>query len=372
MWRASNDNPAKAPANDAEKVKAYEDLIQEAFTKGTKLIGKIKSGPDKKGLYRVFVEGHGDLVVPSQVEEDLKKDDEVLVIEGKFIYEHLSHELKIVIEEYDFDGIQWSEIGGLSAQIEKIKQIIEGPINNKQLYEDFNMNPLKGILLYGPPGTGKTLIAKAVASYILADKTVTKDNFIYIKGAELLNKYVGESEAKIRAIFDKARKHSVATNAPCIVFIDEAEAIMPKRGSRISSDVEKTIVPTFLAEMDGLNKDNPFIILATNIPESLDEAIVRPGRIDLHIPINRPNKEETKEIFDIYYAKTLCIDKVEDLSNASTNLLFAEEHLINDVSGASIKNIVQQVTLTALTRFSNSQENKGILTADVESTFNLL
>lgn len=371
MWTASKENKA-VPANDAERVKAYEDLIEEAFIKGTKLIGKIVSGPDNKALYRVLIEGHGEVIVPSKIEKELKKGDEVLVIEGKFIYEHLSHELKIVIEDYDFDTIDWSEIGGLSTQVEKIKEIIEGPINNKDLYSDFNMKPLKGILLFGPSGTGKTLIAKAVASYILSDKKVTKDNFIYIKGAELLSKYVGESEAKIRAIFDKARKHTKETNTPCIMFIDESEAIMPRRGSRTSSDVEKTIVPTFLAEMDGLNKDNPFIILATNLPESLDEAIIRPGRIDLHIPINRPNREETKEIFDIYYKKTLCIDKIEDLSNKSTHLLFSNEFLTADVSGASIQNIVQQVTLAAITRFSSTQKDKGILLLDVDSTFNML
>jgi len=201
--------------------------------------------------------------------------------------------------------IEWSDIGGLQEAKQQMIEAIEMPFINEKVYKFYHKKPIKGILLYGPPGCGKTLLAKAAVTalakmYKVKSTQALQSGYIYVKGPEILTKWVGESEAIVRQLFARARKHKEKYGYPAVIFIDEAEAILRKRGSGISSDVESTIVPMFLAEMDGLQDTGAIVILATNRPDMLDPAIVRDGRIDRKIKITRPDAVSTSEIFKIH------------------------------------------------------------------------
>src|SRR3989338_3799995 len=208
--------------------------------------------------------------------------------------------------------ISYENIGGLSPQIANIKENIELPFTpiGRAQYIKMKLTPPKGVMLFGPPGCGKTLIAKAIARSIadrLSKETGenVKGFFINVKGPEILNKYVGESERKIREIYLKA-KEKASSKSPVIVFIDEADSVLRTRGAGISSDVEITIVPQFLAELDGVETiENVITILASNRHDLIDPAVLRPGRIDLKIKIDRPDKCGAAEIFAIYATPTL-------------------------------------------------------------------
>ena len=199
-------------------------------------------------------------------------------------------------------GIEWKDIGGLKEAKEELKESVELPHQKPEIFAHYGKKPIKGVLLYGPPGCGKTMLGKATATSIakVSKTEESKTGFIYIKGPEILDRYVGVAEATIRQVFNAAREHRKMFGYPAVVFIDEADAIMQKRGSGISSDVEKTIVPMFLTEMDGLDNSGALIILATNRSDSLDPAIVRDGRIDRKILVGRPDVKGAIDIFKLY------------------------------------------------------------------------
>lgn len=203
--------------------------------------------------------------------------------------------------------VSYADIGGLDDQIEQVRDAIELPFTYPQLFKAYDLKPPRGILLYGPPGCGKTLIAKAVASSLSAGRPGEKTYFISIKGPELLNKFVGETERHIRAIFSRAR--SLARNdVPVVVFFDEMEALFRTRGTGISSDVETMIVPQLLAEMDGLEAlENVVVIGASNRPDMIDPAVLRPGRLDVRIRIERPKRRAAQDIFSKYLTRELPI-----------------------------------------------------------------
>lgn len=215
------------------------------------------------------------------------------------------------------------------------------------------------------------MIAKAIASTILEDSEVTENSFIYVKGAELLSRYVGDAEKSIVSLFKKARENKFSTGKVGVIFIDEAEALLPTRGSRKSSDVETTIVPTFLAEMDGLNQDNPFVILATNHPGQLDAAVIRPGRIDVHVEIKRPNSKEAEEIFAIHLANTPLAGDINKISEELSVALFATE-LATKVSGALIENICKQATHLAIARVIEGTKPEVVTMDDLKEAFKLV
>ena len=210
--------------------------------------------------------------------------------------------------------VSYADVGGLDSQIEQITDAVELPFVHQSLFAEYDLPAPKGILLYGPPGCGKTLIAKAVANS-LAKKVAevsgdheAKSFFLNIKGPELLNKYVGETERQIRLIFQRAREKS-EEGWPVIVFFDEMESLFRTRGSGISSDIESTIVPQLLAEIDGVETlRNVIVIGASNREDLIDPAILRPGRLDVKIKIERPDVEAATSIFGRYLTSAVPID----------------------------------------------------------------
>ncbi len=296
---------------------------------------------------------------------------------------------ELLLEE--IPDVGYDDIGGLSTQIEAIADAVELPFLHQELFAEHRLPAPKGILLYGPPGCGKTLIAKAVANS-LARKVAAqigegkgRSYFINIKGPELLNKYVGETERQIRLIFQRAREKS-EEGWPVIVFFDEMDSMFRTRGTGISSDMESTIVPQLLAEIDGVEGlRNVIVIGATNREDLIDPAILRPGRLDVKIKIERPDAEAAGEIFARYLTDEIPIAEgvsVPDLISATVEAMYAdipenrflevtyqngdreELHFKDFASGAMIENIVRRAKKSAIKRVIAGGE-RGVALEDL-------
>ena len=307
---------------------------------------------------------------------------------------------ELVLEEVP--DITYADVGGLDTQIEAITDAVELPYLHRALFSSYRLPAPKGILLYGPPGCGKTLIAKAVANSLAKKVAEATGNanvrsyFLNIKGPELLNKYVGETERQIRLVFQRAREKA-EEGVPVIVFFDEMDSLFRTRGTGISSDMESTIVPQLLAEIDGVEALRDVIVIgASNREDLIDPAILRPGRLDVKIKIERPNAEAAAQIFSRYLRADLPLDAEdvdrlgggdpEKAAQAMIEATVAEMYRADDenrflevtyqngdkevlyyrdfASGAMIENIVRRAKKLAIKR-EISGEGRGIRTSDL-------
>ncbi|AUS80659.1 proteasome ATPase [Actinoalloteichus sp. AHMU CJ021] len=277
---------------------------------------------EQEGLpRRALVVGHTDeervVWLSTPLAESKLKSGDSLLVDGKagYAYERVpkAEVEDLVLEEVP--DVRYEDIGGLGRQIEQIRDAVELPFLHAGLFHEYELRPPKGVLLYGPPGCGKTLIAKAVANSLAKQVVVAqggeagqaKSYFLNIKGPELLNKFVGETERHIRLIFQRAREKA-SEGTPVIVFFDEMDSIFRTRGSGVSSDVETTIVPQLLSEIDGVEGlENVIVIGASNREDMIDPAILRPGRLDVKIKIERPDAEAAQDIFSKYLTPSLPI-----------------------------------------------------------------
>ncbi|MFJ1545556.1 proteasome ATPase [Streptomyces sp. NPDC088246] len=291
---------------------------------------------------RALVIGHTDEERVVRLAEPLLditiRPGDALLLEPRsgYVYEVVpkSEVEELVLEEVP--DIDYDKIGGLSDQIELIRDAVELPYLHPDLFKEHELRPPKGILLYGPPGCGKTLIAKAVANSLakkvaeVTGQPAGKSYFLNIKGPELLNKYVGETERHIRLVFQRAREKA-SEGTPVIVFFDEMESLFRTRGSGVSSDVENTIVPQLLAEIDGVEGlENVIVIGASNREDMIDPAILRPGRLDVKIKIERPDAEAAKDIFAKYLTPSLPLH-ADDLAEHTGSKEAAAHAMIQSV-----------------------------------------
>ena len=351
---------AVSPALDASTLRRGQEVLLNDALNIVDAFGFERAG-DVVMLKEVLEGGDRALVISHADEErivhladtlldtPLRAGDSLLIEpRSAYAYERIpkSEVEELVLEEVPDVG--YEDIGGLDRQIEQIRDAVELPFLHADLFREHKLRPPKGVLLYGPPGCGKTLIAKAVANSLAKQMAARKGEekhtsyFLNIKGPELLNKYVGETERHIRLIFQRAREKA-SEGTPVIVFFDEMDSVFRTRGSGVSSDVENTIVPQLLSEIDGVEGlENVIVIGASNREDMIDPAILRPGRLDVKIKIERPDAEAAKDIFTKYVTSDLPLHE-DDLA----------EH-----GGSAEACVAAMIQAGVLRMYSETEENR--------------
>jgi proteasome-associated ATPase len=385
-------------------------VLNEAFNvieaSGFTSRGEIASIVDMLGDGRAVVLGHTDdekvvtLASPLRGER-LKVGDNVLVDpRTQYAFEKMPRSTVEEVALEEVPDVTYDRIGGLDEQVEILRDAIELPYNYPAVFKEHQLAPPKGILLYGPPGCGKTLIAKAVANSLarsIGERTgrETPAYFLNVKGPELLNKYVGETEHKIREVFKRAREKA-NEDVPVVIFFDEMDSLFRMRGSGISSDMEATVVAQFLSEIDGVESlKNVIVIGASNRQDLIDPAVLRPGRLDLKVKVNRPDRDAAAEIFTKYLTADLPFhleteerygsdpakmvggmisDTIDEMYSTSDSNKFLEVtyakgereifYFKDFASGAMIENIVARAKKKAVKRFIDHEE-RGIRLQDL-------
>lgn len=322
---------AVSPSIEVDKLQRGQEVLLNDALNIVNAFGFERSG-EVVGLKEILEGGDRALVISHADEErvvflsdtligsPLRAGDSLMIEpRSAYAYERIpkSEVEELVLEEVP--DVDYTDIGGLTNQIEQIRDAVELPFLHADLFREHQLRPPKGVLLYGPPGCGKTMIAKAVANSLAKKIAESRGQdkhtsyFLNIKGPELLNKYVGETERHIRLIFQRAREKA-SEGTPVIVFFDEMDSVFRTRGSGVSSDVENTIVPQLLSEIDGVEGlENVIVIGASNREDMIDPAILRPGRLDVKIKIERPDAEAAKDIFSKYILTSLPLS-VDDIS----------------------------------------------------------
>ena len=404
------------------KVSLHPSLMGKGLRKGQEVIlnealNVIEArGFDVQGevvRLKDLLEGNRALVTLHFDEEKVAELGDPLLAERLSVGDHLlfdprsgcvieklpkSEAEELVLEEVP--DVDYANIGGLQHELEQVRDAVELPFLHPHLFAEYQLSAPKGVLLYGPPGCGKTLIAKAVANSIakklghLTGKEV-RSYFLHVKGPELLNKYVGESERQVREVFKKAKERAADGN-PVIVFFDEMDALFRTRGTGISSDIESTIVPQFLSEIDGVERlRNVIVIGASNRQDLIDPAVLRAGRLDVKVKVGRPDAVAAKDIFSKYVGTSLPFDEdefkrhggdpkalVEHLTDLTVGAMYAtsEENKFIEVtyangekeilyfkdfaSGALIEGIVSRAKKYAVKR-ALAQEGRGLRSDDL-------
>ncbi|MBH0207372.1 MAG: proteasome ATPase [Nitrospira sp.] len=345
--------------NRTELRKGREVVLNEALN-----VVEVKGFDSQGEVVRLkdVLEGGRALVTLHFDEEKVADLGDPLLAERLSVGDHLLYDTRsgyvieklpkseaeeLVLEEVP--DVDYAHIGGLQKELEQVRDAVELPFLHPQVFAEYQLSAPKGVLLYGPPGCGKTLIAKAVANSIakkLGDRSgkEIRSYFLHVKGPELLNKYVGESERQVREVFKKAKERA-EDGHPVIVFFDEMDALFRTRGTGVSSDIESTIVPQFLSEIDGVERlRNVIVIGASNRQDLIDPAVLRAGRLDVKVKVGRPDADAARDIFSKYI---------------STDLPFAEEDVARH--GGDRHALVEHLTaMTVEAMYAASEENKFI------------
>lgn len=398
----SNDKylEVNVPGKDEKEVKKFFDLITVGSV--------VKMTPETSQPFDIVegAEALGSIAVVSRVldrhaeVEDTEKGGTRMVLLGKTkvrVGDRVlmdTHGLVVMQnlgkddEEHSMPedvNVPWESIGALGEAVATVRAAVEDPFIHSKIYKLYGKEPTRGILVWGPAGNGKTLIGKAMATSVrrIFGKEGQKikgrcRGFVHISGPSILDKWVGNSEAKVRGLFATCAEHEELNGYPAILFIDEAEGILKKRGTGISTDIQDTIVGTFLACMDGMSKCRTIVVLATNFPEKLDEAVIRPGRIDQKVYVGRPKEEGAREVFKIHLGKTVLAEGVDpqEMAKAGASKLYDENKVLYQIekksgekvamtvgsitSGAMIANVVSRATERALRRDIATGGFKGV------------
>jgi proteasome-associated ATPase len=301
VWNSYRFNPS--PGDIAKcnlKTNQVEDIEP---AKGQGALCTVTEAEKQVGEGRLEVDAAGTRKIVFNYFKDVEVGDKVVLDASQVItVRHVSNANTKRFKLQSEASVTWDDIGALGQVRQEIDEAIVFPFTYKEIYEFHAMEDPAGFLLYGPPGCGKTLVGKAAAHSLAAShgKEAVQSVFNLVKGPEILSKWVGESEAETRAIFARMRKHYEDFGYPCVTFIDEADAIFSERGSQHAQKWHDTLVAMWLAEMDGFDRRGGMLILASNRPKSIDGAVIRPGRIDKHIKVPRPNVNNAHEIIDIH------------------------------------------------------------------------